>query len=375
MITSVALPYQIYHITQSTVLVGILSLVQLVPLLFTALVGGVFADRYNRRVLIIISELLLALSCCFLAFNSHLAEPNILIIFIVAALMSAITGLHRPAFDSITQQIVRPQDYKNVGALFSFKGSFCMIIGPAIAGIIIAQYGIIITYLIDLVTFIVSLICLSLMHYVPKPKAQNHPSILSSLKQGIRFAFSRQELIGSYFVDFIAMIFAMPNALFPAIAQSFGGAKTLGLLYAAPAVGALVISFVSGWTSKIRHDGKAIAVSAALWGVTIIGFGISQSLWLALFFLALSGVFDCISGIFRTTLWNSTIPQELRGRLAGIELISYLSGPRLGDTRAGFTAAALGISTALVSGGILCILGVGISCYFLPKFWDYDNKT
>jgi MFS family permease len=373
MITSVALPYQIYHITQSTVMVGLLSLVQLLPLLFTALLGGVFADRYNRRALIIISEFLLALSCCFLAINSHLSNPSIVIIFVVAAFMSAITGLHRPAFDSITQQIVKPQDYKKVGALFSFKGSFCMIVGPAIAGIIIAQYGIIITYIIDLITFIISLISLSLMHYVPKPKEQEHPSILSSLKQGFAFAFRRQELIGSYFVDFIAMVFAMPNALFPAIAQAYGGAKTLGLLYAAPAVGALVISFVSGWTSKIRHDGRAIAVSAALWGATIIGFGLSQNLWLALFFLALSGVFDCISGIFRTTLWNSTIPQEFRGRLAGLELISYLSGPRLGDTRAGLAAAGLGISTALISGGILCILGVGISCYALPKFWHYES--
>ena len=140
-------------------------------------------------------------------------------------------------------------------------------------------------------------------------------------------------------------------------------------------MGSLVLSFVSGWTSKIVHDGKAIAISAALWGASIIGFGLSQSLWLALFFLVLSGAFDCISGIFRTTLWNNTIPQELRGRLAGIEMISYLSGPRLGDTRAGLVAAGFGISTALVSGGILCIIGVGISCYALPKFWHYRTHS
>lgn len=374
MITSVALPYQIYHLTQSTLMVGFLSLIQLLPLLFTALIGGVFADRYNRRALLIISELLLALGCCFLALNSYYSNPSLIIIFIVAALMSAITGLHRPAFDSITQQIVDPKDYKNVGALGSFKFSFCMIIGPAVAGVIIAQYGIIITYIIDLFTFFISLINLILIHTLPKPLVKEHPSVLSSLKQGVSFAFSRQELIGSYFVDFIAMIFAMPNALLPAMAQYFGGVKTLGLLYAAPAVGILVISFFSGWTSKVTHDGKAIAISAALWGATIIGFGLSSSLWLALFFLALSGAFDGISGIFRSSLWNNTIPPEFRGRLAGIEMISYLSGPKLGDTRAGLIAASLGITTALVSGGILCIIGVTLSCYVFPKFWQYRSK-
>lgn len=374
MITSVALPFQIYQLTESTLMVGLLSLVQLLPLLITALLGGVFADRYNRRGLVIISEFLLAVGCLLLALNSILTHPSISVMFIVASLMSAITGLHRPAFDSIIQQIVKPEDYKKVGALGSFKFSFCMIIGPAIAGLIIAQYGIVITYVIDLLTFIISLLNLSLMHTIPKPIVKEHPSILVSLKQGLSFAFSRQELMGSYFVDFFAMIFAMPNALLPAIAQQFGGAKTLGLLYAAPAVGSLIISFVSGWTAKINHDGRAIAVSAALWGAAIIGFGLANSLWLSLFFLALAGAFDAISGIFRSTLWNNTIPQELRGRLSGIEMISYLSGPRLGDTRAGIVAAGFGIPIALISGGILCVIGVTACCYALPKFWNYHSK-
>lgn len=374
MISSVALPYQIYHITKSTFMVGLLSFVQLVPLLVTALIGGVFADRYDRRLLLIISELLLACGCALLAFNSYHSTPSLALIFIISATMSAITGLHRPAYDSITQQIVDANDYKSVGALSAFKFSFCMIIAPALAGLIIAHYGIMITYLADLFTFFLSLLTLLKIHHIPKPVTQEHPSILSSLKQGVSFAFNRQELIGSYAVDFIAMVFAMPNALLPAIAQSFGGAQTLGLLYSAPAVGSLVISCFSGWTSKITHDGKAIAISAALWGVAIVGFGLSSSLWLILLFLALAGAFDAISGIFRVTLWNNTIPTELRGRLAGIEMISYLSGPKLGDTRAGFVAASLGISTALISGGLLCIFGVAICCYAFPKFWHYQTR-
>jgi MFS family permease len=375
MITSVALPYQIYHLTQSTMLVGLLSLIQLIPLLFTALIGGVFADRYNRKLLLVASESLLALGCIFLASNSYYSSPSLIAIFVIACFMSAINGLHRPAFDSITQQIVHPQDYKNVGALASFKFSFCLILGPAIAGIIIAQQGIIVTYLIDFVTFFISIINLLLMRNIPKPLIKEHPSILSSLKQGLSFAFSKQELMGSYCVDFIAMACAMPNALLPAMAQYYGGVKTLGLLYAAPALGALLISFISGWTSKVVHDGRAIAIASGLWGLSMIGFGLSSSLLLALFFLALSGVFDTISGIFRMNLWNQTIPTEFRGRLAGIEMISYLSGPKLGDTRAGLVASTFSISSALISGGILCVVGVSICCLALPKFWNYRSKT
>ncbi len=375
MISNVALPYQVYQMTKSTVMVGLLSLVQLLPLLITALIGGVFADRYDRRLLLIISELLLACGCSLLAFNSYHNASSLVLIFLISAAMSAITGLHRPAYDSITQQIVNARDYKSVGALSAFKFSFCMIIAPALAGLIIAHFGIVITYLVDLVTFFLSLIALINMRHIPKPVEQEHPSILSSLKQGISFAFNRQELIGSYMVDFIAMMFAMPNALFPAVAQAFGGAKTLGLLYSAPAVGSLVISCFSGWTSKITHDGKAIAIAAALWGAAIIGFGLSSSLWLILLFLAFSGAFDAISGIFRVTLWNNTIPTEFRGRLAGIEMISYLCGPKLGDTRAGLVAASFGISTALISGGVLCIFGVAVCCYAFPKFWHYQSKV
>lgn len=374
MISSVTLPYQIYEITQSTFMVGLLSFVQLVPLLVTALIGGVFADRYDRRLLLIMSELLLAVGCLLLAFNAYQETPSLILIFFLSAIMSAITGLHRPAYDSITQQIVEPHEYKSVGALSAFKYSFCMIIAPAIAGLIIAYHGVVITYTVDLMTFFFSLVTLVKMHRIPKPTAEKHPSILLSLKQGVTFAFSRQELVGSYLVDFFAMIFAMPNALLPAISQSFGGAQTLGLLYAAPAVGSLIVSFFSGWTAKITHDGKAIAIAALFWGAAIIGFGLSDALWLMLFFLALAGAFDAISGIFRVTLWNNTIPTEFRGRLAGIEMISYLSGPKLGDARAGFVASSLGITTALISGGVLCIIGVTICCYCLPKFWNYQSK-
>jgi MFS family permease len=167
------------------------------------------------------------------------------------------------------------------------------------------------------------------------------------------------------------MVFAMPNALFPAMALHFSDVKALGLLYAAPAVGSLVISIWSGWTAAIKHEGQAIAISAASWGAAIMGFGLSHSLPLALLFLAIAGAADATSGIFRMSLWNNTIPPDFRGRLAGIEMLSYLSGPKLGDMRAGLMAKVVGIESAIVSGGFLCMLGVGFCCYHLRELWHY----
>lgn len=370
MITGVVLPYQIYTKTHSTLMVGLLSLCQLGPLIFTALVGGVFADRYHRRFLLLGAESILAIGSLLLAYNAYTINET-WVIFVVATIMSAFNGLHRPALESIVQQIVAREDYGTVGSISTLKSSICMIAGPAIGGLLIAAYGIVFTYMVDFASFVISITALLLMSHIPKPVGQHDDSTFASLKAGLRYALSRQELMGTYYVDFIAMIFGMPTALFPAIALNFGGPKALGLLYSAPAIGALVISFFSGWTKSIKYHGRAIAISAILWGVAIIFFGLATNFFIAIFFLALAGAFDAISGIFRSIMWNETIPIQLRGRLAGIEMLSYLSGPRLGDTEAGLVAAAFGITFSIVSGGVMCVVGVGVCCYFMPKFWRY----
>jgi len=217
--------------------------------------------------------------------------------------------------------------------------------------------------------------CLLLpLRNIVSPVAAKGESIFQSLRQGLRYAFVRQELFGSYAVDMVAMIFGMPLALFPAIAQMHGGAKALGLLYAAPAVGGVLAALLSGWCHKIKRHGVGIACSAASWGVAIVLFGLSHHFWMALFFLALAGGFDAVSGIFRSTMWNEMIAPEFRGRLAGIEMISYLSGPKLGDVEAGLVAAAFGVTASVVSGGVLCLFAVSACCLGLPKFWRYRSS-
>jgi hypothetical protein len=379
MITGVALPYQIYHQTHSTLMVGLLSLAQLIPLLVTALLGGVLADRHHRKRLLLSTETLLAIGGLLLAWNAILAVPHLWVLFIVSSIMSAINGLHRPAMEGIVQQIIAKDDFIAASALRGLTYSVCMIGGPAVGGLIIAHLGLVTTYLVDFASFLIALCSVLMIDNMPKPTVERNESVLSALTSGIRYAFSKQELLGTYIVDFVAMIFGMPTALFPAIAQSFGGVQTLGMLYAAPAVGALVVSFFSGLGNYIRYHGLAVAVSAVLWGVAIIFFGLSSQFYVALFFLALAGAADAVSGLFRMTMWNTIVPQGFRGRLAGIEMISYLSGPKLGDTEAGLVAAAFGVTASVVSGGVLCVVGVGVCCLFLPKFWRYqacvDNNT
>lgn len=373
-ITNVALPYQIYTLTHSTFMVGLLSLLQLIPLLFTALIGGVLADRFSRRPLLLISEMILACGCLSLAWNASLPSPSIVYLFITSVLMSAITGLHRPALESIIQQVVEKKDMSEVSALASFKFGVGIIGGSALAGVLFASIGLTATFCLDFFTFFISLVCLYKMKVSSFVPEEEYASTWHSLKEGCRYALSRQELMGSYSVDFLAMIFAMPTALIPAIvSNAHGTPRMLGLLYSAPAVGALLFSFFSGWTTRIKRHGMAIGVAAGLWGVSIAIFGLCHNLWLGLFFFSLAGAADEASAIFRSTLWNETIPKKLRGRLAGIEMISYLSGPQLGNAEAGFVASVFGVGVSIVSGGILCVASVALCCLFMPKFWHYSS--
>jgi len=246
-----------------------------------------------------------------------------------------------------------------------------MIVGPAIGGILIASMGLAFTYAMDVLSYALALGCIILIRKTSVPEGAERPT-LESIREGFRYARSRQELVGTYVVDFVAMIFGMPMALFPALSEKLGGPGVLGVLYASPAVGAFFASVTSRWTHRVKRHGLAVTVAAAVWGVAIVAFGFCDTILPASFFLALAGGADAISGIFRSTMWNQTIPDNLRGRLAGIEMVSYMSGPMLGHLEAGMAAAAFGVRASVVSGGVLCVVGVAICAFMLPKFISYD---
>src|SRR4051812_13384157 len=358
MITYVALPFQAYELTHSTTVVGLLSAVEIVPTVALALVTGALADAFERRRLVMLAEAGALLVAVVLVANALLDDPQLWVLFAAAVLGSACYTLLRPPLDAMVPRLVPADELPAAMALEMVRGNGAQIAGPALAGGLIAAGGVATAYTVDGVTFVVSLIALAAMRATPPP-TEAEPVSLRSIAEGFRYARSRQELLGTYLVDMNAMFFGMPMALFPAIGAGFGGAGAVGLLYAAPAVGSLAAPGTRRWGRRRARHGRAVAVAAAAWGAAIVAFGLADVLWLALASLALAGAADAISGIFRGTMWNQTIPDRLRGRLAGIEMISWSSGPTLGNVEAGAVAPLFGLRAAGGSGGGLGIAGAG----------------
>jgi MFS family permease len=374
MITYVAVPYQVYELTKSSFLVGLLGTVQLVPLLIFGLVGGTVADTMERRKLLLLAEALLSLGALGLTVNAMLPRPSLVAIFVISALMQAANGFHRPAMDAMVQKLVERKDLPAVSALGSLRGSLGMVVGPALGGLLIAAVGAKVAYLLDFGSFLFALVMLWMMRRMPAPEATHEPG-LGSVLEGLRYAVKRPELIGTYVVDIVAMTFAFPNALFPAMAEGWGGAAAAGALFSAMSVGSLVLSAFSGWSGRVQRRGAAVVISAALWGVAMVGVGLAPNLPLALFFLGLAGAADMVSGLFRGVIWNETIPNAMRGRMSGIEMISYMSGPLIGNARAGWVATVTSTQFSITSGGVLCVVGVVLCGFLLPAFWRYTSTS
>ncbi|MEO8899279.1 MAG: MFS transporter [Candidatus Dormibacter sp.] len=370
MITYVAVPYQAFTLTRSSLVVGLVSVAELLPILVMSFVGGALADAIDRRRMVRITEVSLCAVTGALVFNAALPHPQLWVLFVCVGLAAAVDALQRPSLDAIVPRLVPRERLSAAAALEALRGNLGQVLGPPVAGVLIATVGLPVTYGVDVATFAASLLALTMMRAVPPPQGAERVSIRSSLV-GLRYARRRQDLLGSYVVDMNAMFFGMPMALFPQIATTYGGPAVLGLLYTAPSVGSLLASITSGWTRSIRRHGRAIGVAAATWGLAIVGFGLAPALWSALLALAIAGAADMISGLFRMTMWNQTIPDEMRGRLAGIEMISYSSGPALGNLESGIVGALAGVRTSVVSGGVLCVIGTAVLCAVLPRFWNY----
>jgi len=271
---------------------------------------------------------------------------------------------------ALEPRLVERSELTAMGALSIVRGTVGMLIGRAIGGVLIVLVGLPATYGVDVVSFAASLIALWLMRASPAPAGGERPSLRGVL-DGLRFARGRPELLGTYVVDIVAMFFGMPQALFPAIAESMGGPTVLGLLYSAPALGALLATATSGWTGGVRRHGLAIILSATVWGLAIVGFGLATTPVAAVLMLAVAGGGDAISGVFRGAMWNQVVPDALRGRLASIEIVSYSSGPALGNAESGLIAGLFSVPASVISGGVLCVLGCVACAVWLPTFRAY----
>ena len=374
MFTYVAVPFQIKELTNSYVAVAISGLVEIVPLIIFGLYGGVLADAIDRKKLIWITEFLSLLFTGILLINSLLSSPSITLIYVVAGLFAAVSGLRQPAMTAALPRLVDHEDMAAASALMSLRWQAGVIVGPAIGGVLISTYSVTVGYAADIATFVISLILLAMMSNIPASKEAEKPS-LAALFEGIKYSFARKDLLGTYLIDLAAMFFAMPTALIPFWADQLGAPWALGLLYAAGTVGAVAIVLTSGWTKNVRFYGRAIMWAAIGWGAAIALAGATNYLALVLLFLALAGASDMVSALFRSAMWNQTIPDNLRGRLAGIELLSYSLGPLAGQMRAASMAAAFSLTFSVTAGGIICIISVVLLAGFFPILRNFDIKT
>ena len=372
--TLVAFPFQIKELTNSYLAVGLIGAIELLPLIIFGLYGGVLADSVDRRKMVLIAETSSLLLVALLYLNALLPHPHLILLYVIAGLFAALDGLAGPSLGALVPRIVEHDDLPSANAIMSLRWQFGAVVGPALGGILISSAGVSSGYLLDLISYFLSLVFLLRMKPVPPSEKSVSPN-LESLIAGLKYAISRKDLLGTYLVDLAAMFFAMPTALFPFWADYLHSRWALGFFYSAGTLGAIFVTLTSGWMKHYPLHGRAIFLAAIGWGISISLAGTTNSLGFVLFFLLLAGASDQISAQFRSTIWNQSIPDEYRGRLGGVELLSYSVGPLGGQMRAGSVAAATSLRTSVISGGILCIGFVSLFGAMLPKFRKYDVRT
>jgi MFS family permease len=374
MVSYVALPYQLYRLTGSNLAVGALGLVELVPLLFFGLYGGALADHVDRRRLLVTTGVAQVLLTAVLMVNAF-GPRQLWVIYVVGAALAAAGSLQRPSKEALEPRTVPHDQITAASALSSLGVQVGLLAGPAIGGVLVATVGVGWCFAVDVTGLVVATGLFAAMRPYPHENETTPPS-LRGISEGVTYALRRRDLLGTYLVDITAMLMAMPVVLFPALAEDvFGHPELLGLLYTAETVGSMLATATSGWTSHVHHHGRAIVLAAMAYGAAICLAGLAPTIWVTMLFLVLAGAADMVSGLFRATIWNQTIPDTMRGRVAGIEMLSYSLGPLGGQVRAGLVADLWTVRGSIASGGALCVAGVAATALWLRDFWSYDSRT
>jgi MFS family permease len=370
-LTIVGVAYQTYKVTHSTLIVGLVSLVQLGPLLIGSMGGGTVADAMDRRRVLLVTQVMLALTSAGLALNASFGHASLWPIFVCTAASAGFQGFDWPARNAALPMLVPMEDLPSALALQSILWQTSAVIGPALAGLLISQLGINVVFFIDVATFGAAMIAVAtLPALVPQgPKSQVG---FRSIAEGFQHLRKDKLLLSTFWIDLDAMIFGMPRAVFPAIATGLygGGAGTVGLLYAAPGVGAFAGSLLSGWIGRVRRQGRALVWAMVAWGASIAVFGIVPILWVGILMLAIAGSSDMVGTVFRNAMLQASVPDNLRGRLSGTFFAVASTGPRLGDAEAGGASAIGGARFAVWSGGLACIAGLAVIVWRTPQLWS-----
>ena len=374
-VTLVALPFQMYVLTGSSFAVGMIGLAELVPLAAMTLLGGALADRTERRRLLQLSQLVQLSTSSLLALGAATGSPPVAALYVLAGVAAAASGVDRPTRTAIIPSVVGPDEIQPAVAFNYGLAQLTMVIGPALGGIVIAVAGLGWAYALDVATFAAMVGAVALMRRQPPPLRTEGESVFAAVRAGLHFAVRRGELMGSFAADLLAMTFGMPRALFPALALTVyhAGAAGVGLLYASLSAGATVAAFATGWLNHVRRLGRIVVFAIAAWGVAVTLAGLTHSLGVAVACLAVAGAADSISAVCRSAIMLMATPDAMRGRMSSIFTLVVAGGPRVGDVESGSVAAAFGTRAAVVSGGVLCVLGLVPIVMLFPAFWRYGD--
>lgn len=373
--TVVAVPYQVFLLTGSNLAVGALGLVQFFPLLVVSIIGGAVADSVDRRKLLVVSQVLLAATAAGLALNAALPTPMVWPLFVLSGLNAGLSAISNPARMAVIPSLLRRELLASGFALNQTMTQVAIAVGPALAGYLIARFSLTATYTLEAVAFIAAAVTMAGLGPL-RPEGGGRKADFSSIREGLRYLRGERLIQSAFLIDMNAMIFGMPRALFPDLGTGmFGGdASTVGLLYTAPGVGAMLAALTSGWMGGVSRKGRVVVFAVVLWGVAIGLFGLTPYLPLALVLLAIAGAADVVSAVLRATILQLTVPDALRGRLSSIHSAVVGGGPRLGDLESGAVAAVTNVQFSVVSGGVACIAGVAVLLRRMPELWRYRDS-
>jgi MFS family permease len=374
-LTIVAAQLQVFHISHSSFDVGITGLVTVIPLIVFGLFGGSIADAVDRRKLVMVTSSVMLMTSSLLLVQADTHLNRLSIIYVLLGLQAGVSSVDSAARGATLPRLVGPELLPAANSLGQLGWNIALTAGPLLAGVVVGAAGYGAAYAIDVASFGAVLYAVVRLPPLP-PDSTSHKAGFKSVAEGFKFLAPRKNLMMTFLVDIVAMVFGMPRALFPALASGVfhGGAETAGVLYAAPSIGAFLGASFSGWSGRVRRQGLAVIVSIAVWGVSIALFGLAHALWLGVILLAIAGAADMVSAVFRSTILQVATPDALRGRLQGVFTVVVAGGPRIGDLESGTVASLISTEFSVISGGIACIIGLVAFVAKYPSFAKYDAE-
>jgi MFS family permease len=376
--TLVALPYQVFVITGSAFLVGLIGAAELGPLIIASLFGGALADRFDRRKLLLFCQLALVAIAAALAVAAALGPPPVWILFVLAAAMAGASAVERVTRSTTVPGTVSRERLPAAISLTYGLYQLTSVAGPGLGGVLIAAFGLTTPYAVDAVSCLGMAGAAAMMSpQPPTVAAGGHEPVLRSIRSGLAYLKELPAVTAGFVMDLSAMTFGMPRALFPVLSLTVyhAGAAGTGLLYASVAAGSTVAALTTGWMSHARRLGRIALVAVAFWGIFIALAGVVNAIWGAAICFALAGAADSVSAVCRSTMMQTLTPDAMRGRISSVFSLVVAGGPRLGDIESGTVASIATPELSVVSGGLICVASVGLIAMAFPQLPAYDSAA